>query len=110
MDQFDQQQQHNDNNDDMKDRVQSCLQMEPNFNTVVSRNEMAIQLYENDSQIYHRCKQLVHDQHLQQQSWASVVANLEDLVQSFENKSRKVELLYQDILRNKSAYLKLLEK
>lgn len=109
MDQFEQQQ-HNDNNDDMKDRVQSCLQMEPNFNTVVSRNEMAIQLYENDSQIYHCCKQLVHDQHLQQQSWASVVANLEDLVQSFENKSRKVELLYQDILRNKSAYLKLLEK
>ncbi|XP_075678502.1 autophagy-related 17 [Dermatophagoides pteronyssinus] len=108
MDQFEQQQ-HNDNNDDMKDRVQSCLQMEPNFNTVVSRNEMAIQLYENDSQIYHCCKQLVHDQHLQQQSWASVVANLEDLVQSFENKSRKVELLYQDILRNKTAYLKLLE-
>lgn len=103
------QQQHN-VDDDMKDRVQSCLQMEPNFNTVVSRNEMAIQLYETDGSIYHRCERLVHDQHLQQQSWAAVVANLEDIVTSFENKSRKVELLYADILRNKSSYLNLLEK
>ncbi|KAH9515961.1 Autophagy- protein 11 [Dermatophagoides farinae] len=101
-----QQQQHND--DDMKDRVQSCLQMEPNFNTVVSRNEMAIQLYETDGSIYHLCERLVHDQHLQQQSWAAVVANLEDLVASFENKARKAELLYADILRNKSSYLNLL--
>lgn len=96
--------------DDMQDRVESCLQMEPNFNTVVSRTEMAHQLYENDKLIYHKCDMLVHDQHYQQQGWAAVVANLDDIVKSFSNKATKVEQLYNDIQKNKSTYYELLDR
>ncbi|KPM06134.1 Synaptonemal complex protein 1-like protein [Sarcoptes scabiei] len=95
--------------DDMKERVESCLQMEPNFNTVESRNEMAMQLYETDRMLFHSCENLVHDQHLQQQSWAAVLANLEDIVTSFETKAKNVEVLYADILKNKVSYIELLE-
>lgn len=96
--------------EDMKDRVESCLQMEPNMNTVASRTEMAMQLCETDNLLFHACEKLVHDQHLQQQGWASVVANLEDIVESFKNKAKKVEILFRDILKNKNFYLQLLER
>lgn len=94
----------------MQDRVESCLQMEPNFNTVVSRTEMAHQLFETDKMIYHSCDLLVHDQHYQQQGWAAVVANLDDIVKSFRNKAIKVEQLYNDIQKNKSTYYELLDR
>lgn len=96
--------------EDMKERVESCFQMEPNVNTVASRTEMAIQLCETDNLIYHTCEKLVLDQHLQQQGWAAVVANLEDIVESFKIKAKKLEMLFYDILKNKSFYLQLLER
>lgn len=94
----------------MRERVESCLQMEPNFNTVVSRTEMGQQLYESDKLQFHSCDRLVHDQHYQQQGWASVVANLEDIVKSFTNKAARVEQLYNEILKNKDTYYELLQR
>lgn len=98
------------NDDDIKDRVGSCLQMEPNFNTVESRSEMATQIYETDRILYVKCEKYIHEQHLQQQSWAAVVANFEDCVLSFTKKAEKLEFLYLNILKNKPSYYELFEK
>lgn len=38
------------------------------------------QIYEVDTEELKACERMVLDQHLQQQGWAAVVANLEDLV------------------------------
>ena len=97
-------------NDDMQERVESCLQMEANFNTVYSRAEMAHQLYETDKLVFHSCDKLIHEQHLQQQGWAAVVANLEDLVSSFRKKRSIVEHLYQKFLKHKSSFQELLKR
>lgn len=35
-----------------------------------------------DKEEVEACEKLVHDQHLQQQGWAAVVANLEDITRS----------------------------
>ena len=71
---------------------------------------MANQLHEADKLLNLICDKLNTDQHLQQQSWAAVVANLEDIVASFEEKANKLECLYLEILKNKSTYQSLLEK
>lgn len=98
-----------DRDEDMRDRVASCLHMEPNFNNIFSRTEMAFQLFESDKINYHTCDKLVHDQHLQQQGWASVVANLEDIVSSFKNKFKIFEQMYGDFLKNKPKFYEFLE-
>ncbi|KAH9401113.1 Autophagy- protein 11 [Tyrophagus putrescentiae] len=95
--------------ENIEERVLGCLQMEPNFNTVACRAEMAHQLYEVDEKLYSDCTLLVRDQHYQQQGWAAVVANLEDIVKSFRSKAVKVEQLYNDILKNKGTHCELLE-
>ena len=43
------------------------------------------QIHEVDSEELKACEQLVHDQHLQQQGWAAVVANLEDITRYVNN-------------------------
>ena len=95
---------------DMSERVQSCIDMNPNYNTVVARAEMAQQLYEMAKQQLHICERLVHDQHLQQQGWAAVVANLEDIVTSFSNSSIQLEDLFHHFVEDKTFYTNLLEK
>ena len=94
----------------MSDRVRGCLQMEANFNTIVAGTEMAIQVYDTDKHHYHACDRLVHEQHLQQQGWAAVVANLDDIVTSFRSKFRLFEKMYRELLENKAKYYQLLER
>jgi RB1-inducible coiled-coil protein 1 len=95
---------------DMSERVQSCIDMNPNYNTVVARAEMAQQLYEMAKQQLHNCERLVHDQHLQQQGWAAVVANLEDISTSFSNSALQLEDMFNHFVEDKSFYNDLLEK
>ena len=70
---------------DLKDRVEACLAVkETTYQTVVARAQLAQQLHETAREITNVCEQLVHDQHMQQQGWSAVVANLEDLVVAFK--------------------------
>ena len=95
---------------DMSDRVQSCIDMNPNYNTVVARAEMAQQLYEMAKQQLHNCERLVHDQHLQQQGWAAVVANLEDIANSFSGTALQLEQMFHNFIEDKPFYTDLLQK
>ncbi|XP_054155908.1 RB1-inducible coiled-coil protein 1-like [Oppia nitens] len=95
---------------DMTDRVQSCIDMNPpSINTVVARAEMAQQLYEMAKQQYHNCEKLVHDQHLQQQGWAAVVANLEDIANSFTNSAQVLDDMFNRFIDEKPVYRELLQ-
>ena len=48
-----------------------------------------------------RCEQLVHDQHLQHQGWASAIANLDDIHRLRNMDSRRTYTLdINDIIRN----------
>ncbi|RWS17445.1 RB1-inducible coiled-coil protein 1-like isoform X2 [Dinothrombium tinctorium] len=94
---------------DMRERVESCLDMEPAINTVVARAELAKQLHEMATQQLNVCEKLVHDQHLQHQGWRAVVANLEDIAIDFEESVVFLNQSYAEFVEKRESYLKLLQ-
>ncbi|XP_032454955.1 RB1-inducible coiled-coil protein 1 isoform X8 [Nasonia vitripennis] len=105
---------------DLQTQIDASLALPATYQTLVARAQLAQQccaLARDQTRI---CERLVHDQHLQQQGWAAVVANLEDITQTFQNRA---EILQQnfaiylterqqhmDLLANFNADLQTLEK
>lgn len=95
--------------DDMQDGVEEVLNLPPSYNTVVTRTQLAQEFYERARRETKACEMLVHDQHLQQQGWAAVVANLEDTTVAFRNSAATFEQSFVEFLRNKPQHTALLE-
>ncbi|XP_063859324.1 uncharacterized protein LOC135100412 isoform X4 [Scylla paramamosain] len=93
-------------------QVQGCLNMPATYNTVVARTQLAHQFYEHVSEVARMCCQLVHDQHLQQQGWAAVVASLEDIVAAFRARHDAFQQNFVEYLsgREKVALLQFFEE
>lgn len=51
----------------------------------------------------------MYEQHLQQQGWAAVIANLEDLTNEFRQRFEDFCRCFDEFLEKKDSYLKLLE-
>ncbi|KAG0442492.1 hypothetical protein HPB47_015684 [Ixodes persulcatus] len=98
-----------DPDDDMQDGVEEVLNLPPSYNTVVTRTQLAQEFYERARRETKACEMLVHDQHLQQQGWAAVVANLEDTTVAFRNSAATFEQSFVEFLRNKPQHTALLE-
>lgn len=93
----------------MKDKVEACLSdRETTYQTVAARALLAQQLHETAKEITHICEELVHDQHMQQQGWSAVVANLEDLVLSFKGRTDLFEQTYQQYLSSRDENMEVL--
>ncbi|XP_062546074.1 RB1-inducible coiled-coil protein 1 isoform X2 [Armigeres subalbatus] len=71
---------------DLKAQVDKCLELPATYGTVVTRAALAQKIYEMAKEEAKTCKTLVHEQHLQQQGWAAVVANMEDVVNEFQER------------------------
>jgi len=56
------------------------------------------------------CERLVHDQHLQQQGWAAVVANLEDITVMFQSRAVQFEQAFVLFLDERQGHMDLLGK
>lgn len=95
---------------DMMEMIESCMSMQPSLDTLVARTELAADLNEQASKQRETCEKLVHDQHLQQQGWAAVTANLEDLTRAFKNKSEMLLLAFNEFTKCKSRHEELLKK
>ena len=93
---------------DIQSQVEGSLLMPPAYGTVVSRAQLALQIHEVDSEELKACEQLVHDQHLQQQGWAAVVANLEDITSALRHRSEIFTESYNEYLSPRDGYLKIL--
>ncbi|XP_067123331.1 RB1-inducible coiled-coil protein 1 isoform X1 [Centruroides vittatus] len=94
---------------DMKEQVEGCLNMPPTYHTVVSRAQLAQHFYDLAKNQRVSCERLVYDQHLQQQGWAAVVANLEDIASSFKNKVAHFESNFLQYLESRNYYVELLK-
>lgn len=94
----------------MKDRIDSCLGMEPSYNTVVSRAELAQQLNEIACQQLSICERLVQDQHLQHQGWAAVIANLEDKGKELIAEAGLLKEEYEKLCGEKESHFKAIDK
>lgn len=95
---------------DMTEMIESCMSMQPSLDTLVARTELAADLNEQAVKQKEICERLVHDQHLQQQGWAAVTANLDDLSRAFKNKSEMLMEEFEEFAKNKDEYKELLNK
>lgn len=85
-----------DNDKDLKEQVEKCLELPATYATVVTRAALAQKMYELAKEEAKTCETLVHEQHLQQQGWAAVVANMEDMVNEFQEKVAKFNQRYEE--------------
>ncbi|RZB40644.1 RB1-inducible coiled-coil protein 1, partial [Asbolus verrucosus] len=64
---------------DLASKVKESAELPATYNTVQKRTQLAHLFYEVGKAQMGICERLVHEQHLQQQGWSAVVANLDDL-------------------------------
>ncbi|GAB6026628.1 hypothetical protein CHUAL_013034 [Chamberlinius hualienensis] len=80
---------------DMKEQVEGLVNMPSNYMTVVSRSQLAQQFHDIAKDVIRACEQLIHEQHLQQQGWAAVIANLEDISGSFRQRTEFIDTFFK---------------
>lgn len=79
--------------------------MPAEYNTVVVRAKLAQKMYESATKEIKVCEKLVFEQHLQQQGWAAVMANLEDLTIEFKQRTSDFLNTINDYVENRPSYL-----
>ncbi|XP_015454166.1 RB1-inducible coiled-coil protein 1 isoform X4 [Pteropus alecto] len=84
----------------MEIKVEESLMMPAVFHTVASRTQLAVEMYEVAKKLSSFCESLVHDEHLQHQGWAAIMANLEDCSNSYQKLLFKFENIYSNYLQS----------
>nr|XP_036846683.1 RB1-inducible coiled-coil protein 1 isoform X2 [Manis javanica] len=85
---------------DMEIKVEESLMMPAVFHTVASRTQLAVEMYEVAKKLCSFCEGLVHDEHVQHQGWAAIMANLEDCSNSYQKLLFKFESIYSNYLQS----------
>ncbi|XP_066479886.1 RB1-inducible coiled-coil protein 1 isoform X2 [Tiliqua scincoides] len=85
---------------EMELKVEESLMMPAVFHTVASRTQLAVEMYEIAKKLCSFCEGLVHDEHLQHQGWAAIMANLEDCTYSYQKLLYKFENAYSSYLQS----------
>ncbi|XP_050798826.1 RB1-inducible coiled-coil protein 1 isoform X1 [Gopherus flavomarginatus] len=85
---------------EMELKVEESLMMPAVFHTVASRTQLAVEMYEVAKKLCSFCEGLVHDEHLQHQGWAAIMANLEDCTYSYQKLLFKFENVYSNYLQS----------
>ncbi|XP_038222835.1 RB1-inducible coiled-coil protein 1 isoform X1 [Zerene cesonia] len=93
---------------ELRKSVEVCCSMQPNVNTVMSCATLAKQFSDLAHEVSRSCEQLVHEQHLQHQGWAAVVANLEDIFNEFCERSRSFKESFKKHRIKKEEYHEML--
>uniref|UniRef100_A0A3Q2QM80 RB1-inducible coiled-coil protein 1 n=1 Tax=Fundulus heteroclitus TaxID=8078 RepID=A0A3Q2QM80_FUNHE len=75
-------------------KVEESLLMPAVFHTVASRTQLALEMFEVAKKLCSFCERLVHDEHLQHQGWAAIMANLEDCTLSYQKLLVKFNTAY----------------
>lgn len=75
-------------------KVEESLLMPAVFHTVASRTQLALEMFEVAKKLCSFCERLVHDEHLQHQGWAAIMANLDDCTLSYQKLLVKFETSY----------------
>ncbi|KAF6727387.1 RB1-inducible coiled-coil protein 1 [Oryzias melastigma] len=75
-------------------KVEESLLMPAVFHTVASRTQLALEMFEVANKLCSFCERLVHDEHLQHQGWAAIMANLDDCTLSYQRLLTKFNTSY----------------
>ncbi|KAI9579740.1 hypothetical protein GQX74_000528 [Glossina fuscipes] len=93
---------------DLREQVERCLELPAVYETVVRRAQLAGRIYDLAREEERLCERLVHDQHLQQQGWSAMVANVEDLTEEFRQRYRNFCEVFDKHLDKRCIYFELL--
>lgn len=93
---------------DLCEQVDRSLELPAVYDTVVKRAQIALRMHDLARDEERMCERLVHEQHLQQQGWSAVVANMEDLTEEFRQRFRNFCEAFDRHLEKRSSYLELL--
>ncbi|XP_063977047.1 RB1-inducible coiled-coil protein 1-like isoform X2 [Diachasmimorpha longicaudata] len=93
---------------DLVEQITASLVMPATYSTLVARAQLAQQCCVIAREQTRTCERLVHDQHLQQQGWAAVVANLEDITQMFQSKADLLQQSFTHYLTEREQHMQLL--
>ncbi|XP_053960571.1 RB1-inducible coiled-coil protein 1 [Anastrepha ludens] len=93
---------------DLSEQVERCKQMPPIYSSVEKRAQLALKMFEYARDEERLSERLVHEQHLQQQGWQTVVANMEDLIGEFRQRFKNFSSAFERHLENRENYLELL--
>lgn len=74
---------NSDADNELRRQVEESHRLPPALETVRQRAQLAQHMRELARKEEDQCERLVHEQHLQQQGWSAVVANMEDLTNEF---------------------------
>lgn len=77
-------------------KVEESLLMPAVFHTVASRTQLALEMFEVAKKLCSFCERLVHDEHLQHQGWAAIMANLDDCTLSYQKLLMKFDTAYSN--------------
>ncbi|XP_029160283.1 RB1-inducible coiled-coil protein 1 isoform X2 [Nylanderia fulva] len=94
---------------DLQSQIDASLAMPATYQTLCARAHLAQQCCGLAREQTRICEKLVHDQHLQQQGWAAVVANLEDITQMFQSRAEQFQQAFVVYLAERQQHMKLLE-
>ncbi|KAF3420679.1 hypothetical protein E2986_02240 [Frieseomelitta varia] len=94
---------------DLQNQIDASLAMPATYQTLISRAQLAQQCCGLAREQTRICEKLVHDQHLQQQGWAAVVANLEDITQMFQSRSDLLEQSFAIYQSERQHFVELLQ-
>uniref|UniRef100_A0A1Q3F2E3 RB1-inducible coiled-coil protein 1 n=1 Tax=Culex tarsalis TaxID=7177 RepID=A0A1Q3F2E3_CULTA len=93
---------------DLKAQVDKCLELPATYGTVVTRSLLAQQICEMAKEEAKTCETLIHEQHLQQQGWAAVVANMEDSVTEFQERVADFYRRYEEHRQRYNEHMEIL--
>ncbi|XP_011154771.1 RB1-inducible coiled-coil protein 1 isoform X2 [Harpegnathos saltator] len=94
---------------DLQGQIEGSVSMPATYQTLVSRACLAQQCCGLARDQTRACERLVHDQHLQQQGWAAVVANLEDITQMFQSRADQFQHSFALYLAERQQHMELLD-
>uniref|UniRef100_A0A182NGK6 RB1-inducible coiled-coil protein 1 n=1 Tax=Anopheles dirus TaxID=7168 RepID=A0A182NGK6_9DIPT len=94
---------------DLEGLVRKSLELPVSYPTVVARAQLAQKIYEMGREELRRCESLIFDQHLQQQGWSAVVANLEDTIKEFQERCEYFNRYYEEQLRIHEEQMDILQ-
>nr|CAD7571114.1 unnamed protein product [Timema californicum] len=93
----------------LKEHVEGSHGLPDTYTTVVTRVKLAQQFCDHARDLTRGCERLVHDQHLQQQGWAAVLANLEDSTSAFRARAELFQQNYNQYLGTRQDFIQLLQ-
>ncbi|XP_015174449.1 PREDICTED: RB1-inducible coiled-coil protein 1 isoform X1 [Polistes dominula] len=93
---------------DLQQQIEVSMGMPPSQGTVTARAQLAQHCCALAREQTRICEKLVHDQHLQQQGWFAVVANLEDITKMFQTRAEILQQSFDVYLAERQQHMQLL--